>query len=958
MLADRNLASKYPRLDKYTAPVKKPEREIIGRDMEMRRILAAFHRPELSNVMLVGEAGSGKAHPNDTVIAVADERGYVTFGELKVGDWVFGEDGKPVEIKGVFSQGNKHVYRVMFADGTYVDCNDEHLWAVRTRSQHYKGSPYQVKTLRGLMNYGVKSPYIRNGRNASEHCNWYIPCNMPVERPVRDYKIHPYALGAFIGDGALTDRPLVLSSNDEAIVYRIADLIGAAGVEQRQHNYGWQFLRQEKNGHALKFIQTHELGSLLSDNTVFGRKSIDRRIPKEYFLGSIEQRYELLRGLMDTDGTVTGNNRLNCGFNTNNKGLADDVRELAASLGIRTTLTTNVRHGDMHINDEYEVHFVLPDDKKLDLFWLERHKQKILQYARTDRKFNKHYDDIAITDVIDLGYETEMTCIYVDSDSHLYQVGREHIVTHNTALVQGTMMKDKSRIYMEVDLSRMIADVSDANEVAAELKLLFEETAAFGKSEGKELVLFIDEFHQIVQISPSAVEVLKPLLADSGSRGIRVIAATTYVEFREYISPNQPLVERLQRINLTQPNKEMTINILRGMAKRYGVLNQFPNDHIFEMIYEYTNRYIPANSQPRKSIIVLDSMVGWYRAEHRRMDMKLLADVIYESEGVNVAFRVDATSIKQELDKHVLSQEFATSVIEERLQICVADLNNKSKPMSSFLFTGSTGVGKTEMTKQLARILFEDDRNLIRFDMTEFANQDSLERFRTELTARVWERPYSVILLDEIEKACAPVTRILLQVLDDGRLMDENNREVSFSNAYIIMTTNAGSEIYQTIAQYGVDNTGSGQVMKKYNKLIRESISSTSGDNKFPPELLGRIDTIVPFQPLSEETMKKIVEMKLRKLKDEVWKKHNVELRLHPKIIRYLVEDNLDTDSNSGGARIVMSKLETEVTTAVARFINAHPNVPVIGVKVEGELAADHKNKLQSEAYIKVVATR
>lgn len=527
-----------------------------------------------------------------------------------------------------------------------------------------------------------------------------------------------------------------------------------------------------------------------------------------------------------------------------------------------------------------------------------------------------------------------------------------------TALVQGIMMRDKSRIYMEVDLTRMIADVSDSNEVAAELKVLFEETAAFSKAEGKELVLFIDEFHQIVQIAPSAVEVLKPLLADSGTRGIRVIAATTYVEFREYISPNQPLVERLQRINLTQPNKEMTINILRGMAQRYGVGGHFPNNHIFEMIYEYTNRYIPANSQPRKSIIVLDSMVGWYRAEGRKMDMKLLADVIYESEGVNVAFRVDATKIKEELDKYVLSQEFATSVIEERLQICVADLNNKSKPMSSFLFTGSTGVGKTEATKQLARILFEDDRHLIRFDMTEFANQDSLERFRTELTARVWERPYSVILLDEIEKACAPVTRILLQVLDDGRLLDENNREVSFANSYIILTTNAGSEIYQTIAQYGSDDTGSGQIMKKYNKLIRESISSTSGDNKFPPELLGRIDTIVPFQPLSEATMKRIVEMKLRKLKDEVWKKHNVELKLSSKIIRYLVEDNLDTDSNSGGARIVMSKLETEVTTSIARFINANPKVKVVGVKVEGELAADHKNKLESEAYIKVFAAR
>ena len=895
-----------------------------------------------------------------------------------------------------------------------------------------------------------------------------------------------------------------------------------------------------------------------------------------------------------------------------------------------------------------------------------------------------------------------------------------------TMLVQGTMIRDSNRIYLEVDLAKMIADLNDPNEMAAKLKQLFDETADFGKNEGKELVLFIDEFHQIVQLSPAAVEALKPLLADSGTRGIRVIAATTYIEFRKFIAPNQPLVERLQRINLNQPDKEMTVEILKGMAKRYGVMSSFYNNHIFEMIYEYTNRYIPANSQPRKSILILDAMVGWHRSEGRPMDLKLLADVIYESEGVNVAFRVDATNIKKELDKHVLSQHFATSVIEERLQICVADLNNKSKPMSSFLFTGSTGTGKsttcstlipvyakdasishklagdvevgdyvfdrngcptkvlgvfpqgkrdvyrvtlddgrtldvsdnhlwavcpseniegegytiyttktlidkgfetksfipmngavewpacdyvidpyvigvsigngfltsedayivscddefvinkisglicagsydkisccfeqrvkydsdylwyfytnktnvqlkdicgnlpemyqkplnerrmpraymtgsvdqrwsliqglfdtngsiqfengedcnltystcskdlaydvqellyslgvssevnvchrehcehgqtcfvdeyvlyvrsrnadkckyfsspcklealksvcdvseqckkffdcvgirsiekldyqdemvcfyvdndehlyqagqyivthnTETTKQLARILFNDERRLIRFDMTEYANADSLERFREELTARVWERPYSIVLLDEIEKACAPVTRLLLQVLDDGRLMDENNREVSFSNAYIVITTNAGSEIYKTIAQYNVDDTGSGKQMKKYNKLIRASISATTGANKFPPELLGRIDMIVPFQPLSEATQKEIVKMKLRKLIDEVQAKHNVELRISGKVVDYLVEDNLDTDSNAGGARAVMSKLESEVTTAVARYINSHPNSRKIGVGVEGQMASDNKNQLESEAYIRVSSLR
>ena len=523
-----------------------------------------------------------------------------------------------------------------------------------------------------------------------------------------------------------------------------------------------------------------------------------------------------------------------------------------------------------------------------------------------------------------------------------------------TALVQGTMLHDAERLYLEVDLSKMIADLTDNNQMADRLKRLFDEVGECGRENGKEIVLFMDEFHQVVQLSAAAVEALKPLLADSGTRGIRVVAATTYEEFRKYISPNQPLVERLQRIGLQQPGEELTVNILKGMAKRYGVDNQFYNDGVFKLIYEYTNRYVPASSQPRKSILVLDSMVGWHRLTGRKMDAKLLADVIYETTGTNVAFRVDATSIKKELDKYVLAQKFATTAIEQRLQICVADLNNKSKPMSTMLFTGSTGVGKTEMTKQLARILFDDDRNLIRFDMTEYANDDSLERFREQLTSRVWEHPYSIVLLDEIEKAAASVTRLLLQVLDDGRLSDQNGRETPFINSYIILTTNAGSEIYKTIAQYNVDDEGSGKIMKKYDALIRRSLSSTTGTNQFPPELLGRIDAIIPFQPLSRETQKSIVKMKLQKLKKEIMEKHGATLKVSTKVIDYLVEDNLSTDSDSGGARRVMSKLESELTTAVARYLNKHPDISVVTADVEGQMAFENKDQLESEAYINV----
>jgi len=528
-----------------------------------------------------------------------------------------------------------------------------------------------------------------------------------------------------------------------------------------------------------------------------------------------------------------------------------------------------------------------------------------------------------------------------------------------TVLVQGLSQVDTERLYLEVDPARMISEAGSSDQMAALLKGFFDDAERFAAAEGRELVLFIDEFHQIIQLSGAAVEAIKPVLAAAGARGIRVIAATTYEEFHQHVAPNQPLVERLQRINLSPPDQETTVKILEGMAGRYGVADQFSDDHLFRLIYEYTQRYMPASSQPRKSILVLDSMVGWHRHTNRAIDRDLLSDVLMESLNVNVAFRVDGTRIKQQLDQKVYSQDLATSVVARRLQLCVADLNDPSRPMASMLFAGSTGVGKTELTKQLAKLLFGDDqRHLIRFDMTEFASDDSFGLFRSELTKRVWDLSHAVLLFDEIEKASPMVTRVLLQVLDDGRLSDDNNREVSFLNTYIVLTTNAGSEIFSTIAQYEPDDTGSGKKLREYDKLIRRSISTTAGDNRFPPELLGRIDSIVPFQPLSLETQRKIVKNKLRSLVQEVLVKHRARVVVDERVLQYLVDDKGDSDSDAGGARTAVAKLTDEVSTEVARFINQYPAERRLRIDVEGELASDHKSMLTSDAHIVVSAMR
>lgn len=930
------LAEKYPVLHQFTNFVKKPEREIIGRKDEMRAIWASMQRPELCNVILIGEAGSGKALDDNTMIPVNDSRGYVPIKDIRIGDEVFDENGKPCKVLGVFPQGMLDAYDVTFTDGSHKVCNDEHLWAARTFKQLKHGKDYKIYRL----NQMTDNLYITD-KNGGVVSKWYIPNNGACQRKDISFPVDPYALGVWLAKGVSGDI-LTLENLSEDVAKEFAKTLKMKAVGDEKQ---WQFVCCEHSA-SPKYVRTNKF----FDN-ICG-------IPDMYLIGSVWQRYELLRGFADAAGDVlTGrDHKINDNIcmvtvRITNSVVFDNFICLINSLGLRVrSVDTSPDSCDVYIHaDVISAH---------DMFRCVRFHKQIEELSLFAKfPFKKTSLDLGITNVEKLDEKRSMTCIYVSSESHLFQAGYEHIVTHNTMLVQGTMMKDPGRIYLEVGLSAMIS-VRGSDVLPGTLEALFEEVMRYRQQEGKEIILFIDEFHRIIQESPPAVEALKPLLADSGTRGIKIIAATTFIEFQKWVSPNQPLVERLQRINITQPGKKMTIEILKGMADRYGISHQFYNDYIYEMIYEYTNRYIPANSQPRKSILVLDNMIGWHRAEGRKLDLALLADVIYQQEGINVAFRVDASKIKKKLDKNVLAQQFATSVIEQRLQICVADLNNKSKPMSTFLFTGSTGVGKTEMCKQLAKILFEDDRRLCRFDMTEFANAESMERFRQELTARIWAMPYCILLLDEIEKACAPVTRLLLQVLDDGRLTDANNREVVFTNCYIILTTNAGSEIYRNISQYNADDSGSGKFVKQYDKLIRSSISGTTGDNRFPPELLGRIDAIVPFQPLSETTMKGIAKNKLGKLRREVLSKHDVMLEFEPRVISYLVEDNLDTDSDSGGARVVMSTLESEITTAVARFINMNPNIKDILVKIEGTMASEDKKIRESSAYVSVVAAK
>jgi ATP-dependent Clp protease ATP-binding subunit ClpC len=542
-----------------------------------------------------------------------------------------------------------------------------------------------------------------------------------------------------------------------------------------------------------------------------------------------------------------------------------------------------------------------------------------------------------------------------------------------TMLVQGTSERDIGRLYVEVDLAKMAASENGEDgsvQMASRVKGLFDDALRFkqevknqqGVSEnnnlhktqtrGLELVMFIDEFHLLVQLSPAAAQAIKPILAESGRRGIKIIAATTFAEFHEYVEKDQALMQRLQRINIREPDKKTVISILKSIAKSHGVLDDVYDPQLFELIYDYSNRYVPADSQPRKSILMLDSMIGWYRTypTEYKMDRHLLAEVIFDSTGVQVTFEINGRHIEDMMNQRVYSQKFAMKTLEQRLQIAVADLHDKSRPISSFLFTGPTGTGKTETVKGLAELLFGDERAMIRFDMSEYALESSLDRFREELTMKVWNKSHSILLFDEIEKANRAITRLLLQVLDDGRLSNSQGREVSFLNTYIVLTTNAGSEVYQNIAHYSQEEDKENG-LAEYQKVIRRSLISNEA---FAPEIINRMNAIIPFQPLGYKTYEKIILNKLRKLQDDVYRLHGVEVMLELDVLTYLVHENNDIDTNTGGARGLVARMDTEVISPVSRYINSHPNAKHIGVHVKGEMMCKNKNIRKSEARIEV----
>lgn len=499
----------------------------------------------------------------------------------------------------------------------------------------------------------------------------------------------------------------------------------------------------------------------------------------------------------------------------------------------------------------------------------------------------------------------------------------------------------------------------------------------------REIILFIDEIHEIVGAGSAgdgnmdAGNILKPALA----RGeMQLVGATTLNEYR-IIEKDAALERRMQPVKVEEPSVEETITILKGIQNKYQDYHHVKySDATIEAAAVLSNRYIQDRFLPDKAIDLLDEAGSKMNLtlnfiDPKEIDQRLIdaenrkAQATRDEDYEKAAYFRDQIAKYKEMQKATISEEDIPlitekeieAIVEQKTNIPVGDLKEKeqsqlvnlasdlkahvigqdeavdkiakairrnrvglgapNRPIGSFLFVGPTGVGKTELSKQLAIELFGSADSMIRFDMSEYMEKHAVAKLvgappgyvgyeeAGQLTEKVRRNPYSLILLDEVEKAHPDVMHMFLQVLDDGRLTDGQGRTVSFKDTIIIMTSNAGTGKVEA-------SVGFGATMEGRTQSVLGQLS-----NFFTPEFMNRFDGIIEFQPLSKENLLEIVSLML----DDVNKRlsHNgISLHVTDKVKEKLVDLGYDPKM---GARPLRRTIQDQIEDAITDFYLEHP---------------------------------
>ena len=520
---------------------------------------------------------------------------------------------------------------------------------------------------------------------------------------------------------------------------------------------------------------------------------------------------------------------------------------------------------------------------------------------------------------------------------------------------------------LELDLMNVVAGTRFRGDFEERMNNIIKDIEEDGK-----VILFIDELHTImgsgsgIDSTLDAANILKPALA----RGtLRTVGATTQEEYQKHIEKDAALSRRFAKVTIEEPSLADSITILQGLKATYEKHHRVQiTDEAVETAVKMAHRYLTSRHLPDSAIDLLDEAAAtvqnkskhvkadesglspadkalmdgkWKQAAQliaKEQEVPVYKDLVTESDILTTLSRLSGIPVQKltqtdakkylnleaELHKRVIGQDQAVSSISRAIRRNQSGIRSHKRPIGSFMFLGPTGVGKTELAKALAEVLFDDESALIRFDMSEYMEKFAASRLNGappgyvgyeeggELTEKVRNKPYSVLLFDEVEKAHPDIFNVLLQVLDDGVLTDSKGRKVDFSNTIIIMTSNLGATALRDDKTVGFGAKDIRFDQENMEKRIFEELKKT-----YRPEFINRIDEKVVFHSLDSEHMQEIVKIMVKPLIASLAEK-GIDLKLQASALKSLASHGYNPEM---GARPLRRTLQTEVEDKLAELL-------------------------------------
>ena len=463
-----------------------------------------------------------------------------------------------------------------------------------------------------------------------------------------------------------------------------------------------------------------------------------------------------------------------------------------------------------------------------------------------------------------------------------------------------------------LDPSTLISQAHGRGELEGLIQQLFYEAFA-----AKNIILFLDDAHLFFEDGTGSVDLSNVLLPILEGGALRIILAMDEQNWLRIAQRNPALAQYLNRVPVAPTNEQETMLILEDqliiMEHRQNVVYMY---QALQEAYRLSDRYMQDQAMPGKALQLLETAAGF--APDKLVTAESVSDAVEKTTGIKVGTanntdeRQTLLNLEDLLHQRMINQTRAVQVVSDALRRARAGVRNPDRPIGTFLFLGPTGVGKTELSKALAAVFFGGEERLVRLDLNEYSQPGDVNRLIADaatdphsLTAQIAQQPFSVVLLDEIEKAHPNVLNTLLQLLDEGILRDINNRQVSFRDAIIIATSNAGADRIRQYIEAGW------QVKDFEQRFMDELINS----NQFRPEFLNRFDEVVLFRPLNQDELLQVIDLILKGV-NKTLAQQKVSLLVDDDAKRFLVQAGYDPRM---GARPMRRVVQRAVENVVAK---------------------------------------